>query len=145
MGGFCDALRHLCPQVFENMVHIKLEKQIFQNLKLLPSKLAPLLMAAVKPFEKPCIYSSMGIPQFPLALVKAKLTDRVVCLCQDCHISQSEYKSSVQIVSRNQDGYEQGRVAAKLALDFVYQRLYPEHKRTYIPSHLNLLPSAVKD
>ena len=135
--GFHDALRASQPDALDHIVRIKLEKKVFQDLKLLPSKLAPLLMEAAKPCERLCIYAPMGIPQFPLAMIKAKLADRSVCLCHDCYDSQSKYKSSVHIVSCNQDGYEQGQVAAKLALDFVYFGLYPKHKRTYIPSHLS--------
>lgn len=137
LEGFSDAVRRSCPEVLNGAVRVKLEKQIFQDLKLLPSKLAPVLMEAARPYKQLCIYAPMGIPQFPLAIIKAKLTERAVCLCQDCYVNQSDYKNTVHMVTCNQDGYEQGRAAANYAIDFCQTGLYPKHKRTYIPSHLN--------
>lgn len=139
LEGFSDALRRSCPEMLNGAVRIKLEKQIFSDLKLLPSKLAPLLMEAAKPYEQLCIYSPLGIPQFPLAIVKAKLTNRVVCLCQDSYTNPDDTRIAVPMISCNQDNYAQGKTAAKLAVDFCRSGQYPDRKMIYVPSRLDKL------
>ena len=134
IDGFCHALRSVDPSLAERAVRIKLDNSIFSDLKLLPSKLAPLLMEAAKPYEQLCIYAPMGIPQFPLAIIKAKLTERAVCLCQDCCVSQSDGKPAVRIVTCNQDGSAQSETAANYAIDFCRAGLYPKQKNTFIAS-----------
>ena len=139
--GFYQAVNEVIPDLMDNALCIKLEDKIFKDFKLLPSKLAPLLVNAAKSYDKVCIYSPMGLPQFPLAIIKAKLTDKTVCLCHDCYLDHPHHEKNPNtgfVVTCNQDGYEQGMAAAKMAIDFVRESLYPENKKTYIPSHLDV-------
>lgn len=139
--GFCHAVNEVAPASMENIHQIKLDDKIFKDFKLLPSKLAPLLVDAAKIYDKFCIYSPMGLPQFPLAIMKAKLTDKTICLCNDCYLDSSHYEKNPNtgfVVTCNQDGYGQGSAAAKMAIDFIKDGLYPENKKTYVPSHLDV-------
>ena len=139
VDGFMDALREADPCLADGVRRVKLDQQIFKNLKLLPSKLALIMMEAAGAYEKLCIYSPTGIPQFPLALVKAKLTERAVCLCQDCYIKPGSTDAG-RIVTCDQDGYAQGQTAAELILDFLAHGVYPKQKRTYVPSRIDFPP-----
>ena len=139
--GFRQAVNEVIPDLMDKALCIKLDDKIFKDFKLLPSKLAPLLVDAAKAHDKICIYSPMGLPQFPLAIIKAKLTDKTVCLCNDCYLDHPHHEKNPNtgfVVTCNQDGYEQGMIASKMASDFVRDGLYPENKKTYIPSHLDV-------
>lgn len=139
--GFCQAVKEVNPELLNDALNIKLERKLFKDFKLLPSKLAPLLKDAAKSYDRLCIYSPLGIPQFPLAIVKAKLTDKTVCLCHDCYIKDARHEKNSDtgfVVTCNQDGYEQGKVAAEMAIKFIKEGVYPDNKKTYIPSHLDV-------
>ena len=139
LAGFLDTLRTADPALADSAVHIKLDQQLFKNLKLLPSKLASLIIDAAPRQEQLCIYSPTGIPQFPLALVKAKLTEQVVCLCHDYYIKEKQPSGNVALITCNQDCSQMGRLAAELASAFVTQGFYPEQKMNYISSAVHEL------
>lgn len=138
--GFYQAVREANPKLLDNALSITLDQKMFRDLKLLPSKLAPLLAGAAKDEEQICIYSPTGIPQLPLALIKAKLTEKTVCLCHDCVVEHPYEDKNMDMgfaITCNQDVRRQGRAAIKIATEFVKENLYPEKKKTYIPSILN--------
>ena len=63
--GFCQAVKEMIPDLMDKALCIELDDKIFKDFKLLPSKLAPLLVEAAEKHDKICIYSPMGLPQFP--------------------------------------------------------------------------------
>lgn len=141
ISGFYHAIKEVQPKLIEQSLDIKLDSNMFKDLKLLPSKLASLLAEVIKGDEQLCIYSPMGIPQLPLALMKAKLAKQAVCLCHDCYIEHSNEYKNVNMgftITCNQDIRRQGDVTIKLATKFVKDNLYPEQKKIYIPSVFNV-------
>ena len=141
VSGFYHAMEETHPQLLEQALYIELENKIFKDLKLLPSKLAPLLATAAKDSEQLCMYSPIGIPQLPLALIKAKLTEKAVCLCHDCYTENPYKKKTMDMsfaITCNQDVYRQGAAAIKTATDYVRYWLYPEQKKTFVPSIIKI-------
>ncbi len=141
MDGFLKAVSESDSEILNEVIRIKLERKILTNYKLIPSKLAPLLLESASEQDSYCLYSPGGIPQLPLAIAKARLTDRMVLLCQDCY---PDDKSSCQIITCNQDCYTQGKTAALLATTFIRESLFPDRKKILVPSRIRVL-SEMKD
>lgn len=131
--GFRQALIDRNPTLLREAQLIELDSALFKNFKLLPSKTAGLLAKVAKTREPLCLYFSSGIPDLSLALAKAKLPEHSICLCHDYYKGNFE---TTQVISCNQDVQSQGRIAVKLATDFVKNHLYPEQKEIYVPSVL---------
>lgn len=134
LDGFKQAVKEENEALLNDAVFIDLDRKILKDIKLLPSKLAPLFVDAAKGSQAVCIYSLFGVFQLPLAIVKAKLTNKAVCMCHDYFVDKSD---SGMTITCNQDVIEQGRMAIKLATDYVTQKMYPNEKKTIIPSLIN--------
>lgn len=136
LAGFRKAVEEENAELIRNAKYIDVDRKILKDPKLLPSKLAPLLVEASKGQDSLCIYSPLGIPQLPLVLTKAKITDKVVCMCHDYF---PDKKDSCIAVTCNQDVIAQGHLAIKLATHFVVEQSYPDKKFNLIPSIINRL------
>jgi hypothetical protein len=134
LEGFEAALKESANEYIQKAIYLNVDATVLKNPKLLPSKLAPLLLDVSKDFESLCIYSTFGLIQMPIAIGKAKLTDKVVCMCHDYF---SEKQDTCIKVICNQDVESQGETAVRLAAHYVRQNNYPNEKLTIVPSMVN--------
>ena len=135
LEGFRDALKELPNERVQNAIYLNVDAAVLRNPKLLPSKLAPLLLDVSKDFDSVCIYSTFGLRQMPIAISKAKLTDKVVCMCHDYFAEKQD--TCIKVIC-NQDVVSQGETAVRLAAHYVRQNNYPNEKLTIIPSSVNI-------
>lgn len=139
MEGFCRAVEEEAPYLIECALYIEIKNEMISKSKLLPSKLAFALSEMEHDNLQICIYSPLGMLQLPLGVIKAKLSDKAVCLCHDCF---SEYQRDVNrihtgfAVTCNQDVFQQGLTAVKVATDYVLGSLYPNQKKIFVPSYI---------
>lgn len=134
LAGFCNAIKEVDSRLLDDACFIPLESTIFKEKKLLPSKLAILLEDVARENDSLCLYTPFGISQLPLVMTKSKLAKKAKVLCHDCHIEQPINF----MISLNQDLYEQGKSAMRLAVNFVKNYMYPEQKEIFVPSILNI-------
>lgn len=135
LDGFKQAIKEENEELLSVAAFIDLDRKILKDMKLLPSKLAPLFVDAVADSQAVCIYSLFGIFQLPLAITKAKLTNKAVCMCHDYFTEKSD---SGMTITCNQDVILQGRIAMELATNYVIEKMYPNDKKTIIPSIINI-------
>ena len=135
LSGFKQAIKEENEELLNNVAFIDLDRKILKDMKLFPSKLAPLFVDAAGDSQAVCIYSLFGIFQLPLAITKAKLTKKAVCMCHDYFTEKSD---SAMTITCNQDVTLQGRMAMELAANYVTQKMYPDEKKTIIPSLINI-------
>lgn len=128
-AGFLDAIRERTAVHFEQL---EMENELFRDTKMFPSRLAYLLSGAIDDTTFYCIYSPMGMAQLPVAVKKAGLAGRTVCMCHDCF---TDGKSGIDICC-DQDVFAQGYAAAQAALTFIASRKYPPQKNIHIPSKI---------
>ena len=131
LSGFVNAINEENATLIEKATFINLERSALKDSKLLPSKLAPCLKNAASSEDSLCIYVPFGLQSLPLAITKANLTGKVICMCHDYFPKKAEDYISITC---NQNLQEQGLLAAKLATDYIKEHYYPENKKTIIPS-----------
>lgn len=112
----------------EQAITICLQKNIYQNYKLLPAKLAAKLACYIKDNNAYCLYLPFGIHDVRLILQKAGMLSNCVCLCHDSAIF------SVQGMRICQDLYQQGIAVMNMAADFMKTERYPASKYLFVPS-----------
>ena len=134
--GFKRALEEERSDLLQEMIQIKIDRNIFKDPKLLPSKLAPLLADATKGKESLCVYTPFGMSQLPLVFTKAKLAKDTVCMCHDYFADKNE---PFITVTCNQDVTRQGELAIELASHYVAENNYPAEKINWVPSILNVM------
>ena len=135
LEGFEAALKKSASEHIQKPIYLNVDASVLKNPKLLPSKLAPLLSDVSKGFDSLCIYTTFGLIQMPIAISKAKLTNKVVCMCHDYF---TDKKDTCIKVTCNQDIVSQGATAVKLAAHYVRHHNHPNEKLTIIPSSVNI-------
>ena len=137
--GFCDAYLANGAPGGEPTV-IRLENRFYlENRSDVPARLASVLSKTVEPDCRYCVYCTMGDVQSPLAVLKAGLSDRIVCLGHDCRSVSTLYGDYNAVCS--QDVYAQGFTAVQAAKRFLQYAEYPSQKYNYIPFHIDFPPS----
>lgn len=136
--GFLDALRLADPQRFGALTANEVPKDgiFFEKRKLIPSRLASLFTEWVGKEEKACLYFPYGSVALSMALQKAKLGDRAVCICHDCMLGEDCRPEEGISAAINQDVYRQGWMAIEAAVKLISTGMCPDGKYTYIPSHI---------
>ncbi len=133
--GFFDAVRAVSPETAEAAIPLSIDNTLFRDLKMLSSRVASLLSAGIVQCGDYCVYSPVGMTsQLANAFKKAGLYD-IVCMCHDCFTEDMTVPDGFSICC-NQDVYAQGYAAARTALAYVRDRVYPAEKTMYIPSKL---------
>ena len=136
LNGFLKSIEEHTPDSLLNIQRIEVDNRLFADIKLLPSKLAPLLQNTVNSRNLSCVYSPFGASQLPLAITKAKVQGKVVCMCHDYIWEKQE--SCIGIVC-NQNTFAQGATAMQMAKEYLRTHCYPEQIYTTIPSMVNKL------
>ena len=131
-AGFLDAVKEKKPCLLDNIIRIEIENELFRDPKKFSSRLASLLSGCVDNDSSYCIYSPIGMAQLPIAVKKAGLTGRAVCMCHDC---SADSPNGIDIRC-NQDVFTQGYTAARAAVTFITSGQYPPEKNIYIPSKI---------
>lgn len=127
-AGFTEILRS--AKISDNASIIDASDIMPYDSKIFPSKLAAIL---AKNSGIGCIYLTDGVTQLSVAINKAGLKGKLVCLCHD--IPPDEDCVSV---SCNQDVFAQGKAAIDAAVKYLYKNSYPESKYTFIPSQITV-------
>ncbi len=129
--GFVDRIHGLRPAC--QPVTIPLEKEISRQVKIRPSHIARLLSEATVGISAPlCVYTPLGLSRLPLAIHKARLSDRCICLCHDCK-AEDDVPVPVLMTCR-QDIAIQSVRAMDMAILYATTGEYPEQKNIFIPS-----------
>ncbi|MBE6598911.1 MAG: LacI family transcriptional regulator [Ruminococcaceae bacterium] len=134
--GFLDVIREKCPGTLCESKSLDIENKIFRDLKMLSSRLASLLSSELDKDSRYCLYSPVGMIKLPIAIKKAALEERVVCICHDCFTEQMQVPEGFAVCC-NQDVYAQGYAAAKAALEYAVSLRFPKEKNLFIPSRID--------
>lgn len=144
--GFRDTLaalpetRHTEPRI------LTLDAYRLSAVKTLPSYLAAVLseisvphVSGTDPDTAFYLYVPMGCSGLPLALKKAGIAGNTVCFCHDT-IPDSRVSGtgafSACICLQNVE--EQGRAAARCAVDYIMKSMYPARKKQIVPSLIRM-------
>ncbi len=131
--GFRQALADLSPDWAASAVSIPLDSTLLHNFKTAPAHLAALLTSYKTVSDRFCLYSPTGLPQLALALQKAGLSDRTICLAHDLPVTDNTLPAGIHALC-NQDLYQQGSVAIRVANTFVRTGQFPPAKRQWVDS-----------
>jgi len=144
LNGFFDAVNEEAPTLISQAIEINIDRIMFRDLKILSSRLASLLSPTADSNSSYCVYSPAGMVQLSIALKKAGLENRSVCLCHDCCLENDIPRDGYHICC-NQNVYAQGYAASKAAITYATTLLYPENKRLLIPSDITIVGKKEKN
>ncbi len=133
--GFFDAIREEKPEILSTAIPVEFDNTIFRDVKNLSSRLASLLSNGIDSGCSYCLYSPIGLAPLPIALKKTGLEEKTVCMCHDSFAEDMTIQEGFHICC-NQDVYMQGAAAAKAAIQYVDEVLFPENKYLFIPSRI---------
>ncbi len=139
IAGFRDTIARLAPQSIDKIRTVTVPADFFISRKTAPSRLAALLKDCVGDGEPPCLYAPFGSVQLPLALNKARLSDRVVTLCHD-DVPDSPGLPELAGAILRQDLFTQGKCAVAMGAALLSPNATLPEGNTFIPSQLTIRP-----